>query len=119
MTAPIAQEEAKHEVCAGDPWRDATVSSVNVTVPSTAQQPIGDGDGFHGSDMITVSGLDDPTILAVQKKALASMKMWIAAFKPQNNAPPPKGPKSVPVPPKQAPPPLPVKPVNAWFKGPN
>jgi hypothetical protein len=101
----------------GDPWRDATVSSSDVNVPSTAEQPIGIGNGFHGSDMITLSGTDDPTILAVQKKALVSIRGWLAAWKPKGTGPPTRNPKSVPVPLKKVSPPTVTKPVNAWFKG--
>jgi|SRR5882762_8809321 len=61
----------------GDPWRDATVSADNITVPSTASQPIFEGDGYHCSDLITVSGEVDPTIARVQAAGLASMKAWL------------------------------------------
>ncbi|KAF9450668.1 hypothetical protein P691DRAFT_809949 [Macrolepiota fuliginosa MF-IS2] len=65
-----------------DPWRDATISAESRNVASTPQQPIGLGDGFHCSDLSTASGLVDPTILTVQKAALASIKTWLANWKP-------------------------------------
>ena len=53
-----------------------------MNVTSTQDQPIHVGDGFHCSDLSTASGLVDPTILAVQQAALASIKVWIADWKP-------------------------------------
>jgi pimeloyl-ACP methyl ester carboxylesterase len=99
-----------------DPWRDATVSADNLNVPSTAQQPIGLGDGFHCSDLGTSAGVVDPTILAVQQKALASIKGWLAAWKPSSNGKPTTHPKSVPAPAKKQPAAADEKPLNAWFK---
>lgn len=99
----------------GDPWRDATLSADGLNVKSTPSQPIGEGDGFHCSDLLTSSNID-PTILAVQNEGLASMKKWIAAWKPHNNGLPVKTPRSVPAPPQQAQPPAFIKPINAWFK---
>ncbi len=66
---------------AGDPWRDATVSSDDVQVKSTAEQPIVESDGFHGSDLVTVDGLADPTVLNVQTQALQYMKEWLTNWK--------------------------------------
>ncbi|OJA10423.1 hypothetical protein AZE42_08964 [Rhizopogon vesiculosus] len=40
------------------------------------------GGGFHGSDMFTKSGIDDPTIAAVQEAALEYMAEWLAEWKP-------------------------------------
>jgi hypothetical protein len=99
-----------------DPWRDATVSSTDVFVPSTSQQPIHVGDGFHCSDLITASGIVDPTILAVQKAGLASMKTWLATWKPKSTGGPTTSPRSVPQPAQEASPSVILKPVNAWFK---
>lgn len=53
-----------------------------MNVASTPDQPIHIGDGFHCSDLSVASGLADPTILAVQQAALASMKVWLADWKP-------------------------------------
>jgi len=53
-----------------------------LNVASTQDQPIYVGNGFHCSDLSVASGLADPTILAVQQAALASMKVWIADWKP-------------------------------------
>lgn len=66
----------------GDPWRDATVSADGTAFPSTPQQPIAVGDGFHCSDMSTLDGTIDPTIKAVQTKALQSIHGWLQGFKP-------------------------------------
>lgn len=66
----------------GDDWRDATVSSDLHPRKSTSSQPIAVSDGFHTSDMYTANGLVDPTVLAVQKQALATMKKWLRTWKP-------------------------------------
>jgi hypothetical protein len=75
---------ASHIACSGDPWRDATISAEGLNVPSTADQPIGLGDGFHCSDLSTANGLADPIILGVQKRALASISKWVSEWKPTN-----------------------------------
>lgn len=104
----------------GDPWRDATISAEGLNVKSTPQQPIGLGDGFHCSDLSTASGLADPTILAVQKAALTSMKMWLADWKPgvssdSARAPAPKSDQNtIPQGRTGA---APIKPISAWNKG--
>ena len=67
-----------------DPWRDATVSSEFVTSLSTDQQPIALSDGFHCSDLLASSGLVDPTILAVQRQALDTMRIWLSSYEPAN-----------------------------------
>lgn len=101
----------------GDPWRDATVSSTDVSVPSTASQPIGLGDGFHCSDLITSGGVADVTVATVQKAGLASMKTWLAAWKPATRG---GGrvtsPRSVPQPASKISSPFVLKPINGWFK---
>lgn len=98
-----------------DPWRDATVSADGLFIPSTPQQPIKVGDGFHCTDMGTSSGLADPTVGAVQTAALAAMKGWLAQWKPSGISPtknvtggsePDVGQENI-----QSP-----KPVNAFFK---
>ncbi|PPQ79519.1 hypothetical protein CVT25_003401 [Psilocybe cyanescens] len=99
-----------------DPWRDATVSATGVSVPSTSLQPIGLGDGFHCSDLGTSAGTVDPTIAAVQNAALASMKKWLAAWKPTGRGGPVKSPRSTPQSVPRVSPPFSLKPVNAWFK---
>lgn len=58
------------------------MSATNHTVPSTPSQPVGLSDGFHCSDLGTSAGIVDPTIAAVQSQALASMKTWLATWKP-------------------------------------
>ena len=45
-------------------------------------QPVALSDGFHCSDLGTSAGKIDPTTAAVQAKALASMKSWLATWKP-------------------------------------
>ncbi|KAJ3735180.1 peptidase S28 [Lentinula guzmanii] len=69
-----------------DPWREATVSADGVDVPSTDTQPIAIGDGFHCSDLSTASGNVDPTVRAVQTKALAFMKTWLAEWTPPSKS---------------------------------
>ncbi|KAF5387993.1 hypothetical protein D9615_000647 [Tricholomella constricta] len=65
-----------------DPWKYATVSAPRARAHSTPRQPIALSDGFHCSDLGTASGLADSTVRAVQLQALASMKSWLATWKP-------------------------------------
>ncbi|KAF8055883.1 serine carboxypeptidase S28-domain-containing protein [Lyophyllum atratum] len=100
-----------------DPWKDATVSAAGINVPSTAEQPIGLGDGFHCSDLLTSAGNVDATVRAVQVKALASMKMWLATWKPTPKARGTPAPRSVPAVIAQGVHHHDVKPINAFVKG--
>ncbi|GLB34086.1 putative to MEROPS serine peptidase family S28 [Lyophyllum shimeji] len=101
-----------------DPWKDATVSSTDVHVESTPQQPIAVSDAFHVSDFKTASGDADQSIRAVQLQALQSMKTWLATWKPNPRRPSvstaqaSKAPAS-----KQITHHADVKPINAWVKG--
>jgi len=99
----------------GDPWKDATVSAKGLNIPSTPQQTIGLSDGFHCSDL-GVSSSIDPTVAAVQQKALASMRTWLATWRPSDNGGPVKTPRSSPQPVQSVSPRVTQKPVNAWFK---
>jgi len=65
-----------------DPWRDATISADNTSFPSTFQQPIAVGDGFHCSDLYTENAQVDATIAAVQTQGLAAMKIWLEGWVP-------------------------------------
>ncbi|TFK43798.1 serine carboxypeptidase S28-domain-containing protein [Crucibulum laeve] len=102
-----------------DPWKDATMSAEGLNVKSTPLQPIALGGGFHCSDLKAASGAADPTIGAVQAKALKSMHDWLAAWKPsKNQRPPVRSPRSTPQGGHQgAQPHTHTKPVNAWSKG--
>lgn len=71
-----------HQPPAGDPWRDATVSSDFHTRQSTPAQPIAEGDGFHCSDLLTANAVVDTTVRAVQTQGLAQMKTWLAEWRP-------------------------------------
>ncbi|OCH84125.1 peptidase S28 [Obba rivulosa] len=64
-----------------DPWRESTVSADGTNFQSTASRPIAVGDGFHCSDLLT-SNTVDSTIVRVQEEGLASMKAWLATWKP-------------------------------------
>ncbi|KAF9480682.1 hypothetical protein BDN70DRAFT_856398 [Pholiota conissans] len=97
-----------------DPWRAATVSAQGLNLPSTAHQPIGLADGFHCSDL-GVAATIDPSIAAVQTQALASMRRWLADWRPQNNTGPVRTPRSKPAPPTKGSEHGIWKPVNAWF----
>ncbi|KAG6860254.1 hypothetical protein C0995_013704 [Termitomyces sp. Mi166 len=101
----------------GDPWKDATVSAAGIDVPSTASQPIAVGDGFHCSDLLTMSGTVDATVRAVQTEALGFMKTWLASWKPQGKDKGTSAPKSTPVSTKHEPKEHAVKHVNAFSKG--
>lgn len=101
---------------AGDPWRDATVSAEGLNVKSTPSQPIGFSDGFHCSDLSVRNAVVDSTVAAVQTQALASMKTWIAAWKPTKR----EEPATVQLASRQTVSDgvdVGVKPVNAWFRG--
>jgi hypothetical protein len=50
-------------------------------VISTPSRPVMMSDGFHGSDWYSESAID-PTVLAVQKQVLASMKQWLKTWEP-------------------------------------
>jgi len=60
-----------------DPWREATMSAETQGLVGTPDQPIEISNGFHTSDMSIYSRID-PTIAAVQDKALASFKVWLS-----------------------------------------
>jgi len=45
----------------------------------TPQQPIEISNGFHCSDLRTAKRID-PTVAAVQDKALASFRIWLSAW---------------------------------------
>lgn len=62
-----------------DPWREATISAESQKIVGTPQQPIEVSNGFHCSDLATSERVD-PTIAAVQDKALARFKEWLAAW---------------------------------------
>ncbi|KAI0048182.1 peptidase S28 [Auriscalpium vulgare] len=65
-----------------DPWMYATVSSPFTYVPDTPEQSIGLSEGgFHCSDMITLEGQCDASVLAVQKKGLAAIARYLAEWK--------------------------------------
>ncbi|KAJ7682355.1 serine carboxypeptidase S28-domain-containing protein [Mycena polygramma] len=65
-----------------DPWRYATLSAPGVTTQSTPSMPIGVGEGYHCADLSTKEGLANAAVAAVQAHGLASIKTWIAAWKP-------------------------------------
>ncbi|QRV89989.1 Serine carboxypeptidase S28 [Ceratobasidium sp. AG-Ba] len=67
-----------------DPWRQATVSSDFRNRKSTDLQPIAVSDGFHCSDLLARFGAADPTVLSVQKLALAYMTKWIKEWQVQH-----------------------------------
>jgi len=62
-----------------DPWREATISAKSQHFVGTPLQPIEVSNGFHCTDMVTRERID-PTVAAVQDKALASFKTWLAAW---------------------------------------
>ena len=64
-----------------DPWREVTTSAETQDFVGTALQPIELSNGFHSSDL-RVAARIDPTIAAVQDKALASFKAWLAVWVP-------------------------------------
>ena len=66
----------------GGPWREATMSSQNLSVVSTQL-----GDGLHCSDLITAAGDVGAAIKAVQNSALDSMRSWLANWKLSNSVP--------------------------------
>ncbi|QRV75298.1 Serine carboxypeptidase S28 [Ceratobasidium sp. AG-Ba] len=67
-----------------DPWREATLNSDFYNRQSTDLQPIAVSDGFHCSDLLTRFGTADPTVLSVQKLALAYMTKWVKEWQVQH-----------------------------------
>ncbi|TFY55378.1 hypothetical protein EVG20_g9336 [Dentipellis fragilis] len=65
-----------------DPWRDATLSADNHTMPSTPSQPITESDGFHAGDLIISFGTADATVAKVQQQGFDYIKGWLAEWKP-------------------------------------
>ncbi|KAJ3985743.1 serine carboxypeptidase S28-domain-containing protein [Lentinula detonsa] len=64
-----------------DPWREGTVSADGLNIPSTASQPILVSDGFHASDLIVDFGEADPSVGAVQQRALEVFATWLSEWK--------------------------------------
>ena len=62
-----------------DPWREATISAESQNFVGTLLQPIEVSNGFHCSDLLVAERVD-PTVAAVQDKALASFKVWLAGW---------------------------------------
>ncbi|KAJ7693929.1 serine carboxypeptidase S28-domain-containing protein [Mycena rosella] len=93
-----------------DPWRYSTLSAPGVTTQSTLTQPIAEGEGYHCADLLTREGLANPTVAAVQAHGLASIKTWVAAWRP------PKAKRQV-GPPSEEPARL-AKPLQGWFRAP-
>ncbi|KAF4598845.1 hypothetical protein EYR38_007253 [Pleurotus pulmonarius] len=99
-----------------DPWREATVSAQGLNVQSTDLQPIAVGDGFHCSDLSARSA-SDATIAAVQTHALASMKTWLATWKPTSTSAKSSA-GQVTIDRSDRPARVGgIKPMNGWFKG--
>lgn len=105
-----------------DPWRYATLSAPGVSTKSTPQQPIAMGEGYHCADLLTREGLANPTVLAVQAHALASIKSWLAAWKPTKTKSETAGGASqepvVQGPPQEPGPSRMSKPLQGWFRAP-
>ncbi|KAJ7246535.1 peptidase S28 [Mycena haematopus] len=95
-----------------DPWRYSTVSAPGVTLKSTAKQPIAVGAGYHCADLLTREGAANPTVLAVQTQGLASIKGWIAAWKPAKKIGARQLEGQEPGPKKSS------KPLQGWFRTP-
>jgi len=55
------------------------MSTTTRNLVGTPQQPIEISNGFHCSDLRMADGID-PTVAAVQDKAFASFKTWLAAW---------------------------------------
>ncbi|KAG6808517.1 hypothetical protein H0H92_003858 [Tricholoma furcatifolium] len=115
-SSPCHDNPHRIAYCVGDPWKDATVSSVDVDRTSTETQPIEVGDGFHCSDLLTESGSVDATVLAVQQKALGFMQTWLAEWTRPAHGVGTSFAKSAPVTSSQTAPEHAVKPVNAFSK---
>lgn len=85
MFAPnIVIATADHDVLAGDPWLDATVSAQGVNLTTSAGQPIAMSDGFHCSDLYTANGAVDPTVASVQNQALSDIQGWLGDWQPSS-----------------------------------
>lgn len=119
MTSLVSLCDISPTVTSGDPWKDATVSAEGRDVQSTPLQPVGLSDGFHCSDLSAASGTIDVTVAAVQAGALASMKTWLATWKPSevSQARPASKASAAGVTQRQAGRVANEKPVNVWFRG--
>ncbi|KAF9554962.1 hypothetical protein CPC08DRAFT_712435 [Agrocybe pediades] len=69
-----------------DAWLESTLSATQQNIASTDSRPIYLTDGFHCSDLSMASRFFDDSVRDVQDKAFATMKAWVAEFKPQEDA---------------------------------
>ena len=60
-----------------DPWKYATMSTGTRRLVGTPDQPIEMSNGFHCSDFRMDERID-PSVAAVQDKAFASFRTWLA-----------------------------------------
>ncbi|KAL0955674.1 hypothetical protein HGRIS_001899 [Hohenbuehelia grisea] len=101
-----------------DPWRGASMSAKSHHVPlvSTPRQPIAmAAGGYHCSDLLASFAVD-PTVDAVQKQALASIKTWMTEWQPSTPLIGPQGNEPA-IDTRPPPPDAPkAKPINAWFR---
>ncbi|KAI0332896.1 peptidase S28 [Cubamyces sp. BRFM 1775] len=65
-----------------DPWRDTTVAADGSTNLGSDLNPHLLGEGFHASDMSMLEGDADPSVRAVQLKALQYLSQWLSEWKP-------------------------------------
>ncbi|KAK1225127.1 hypothetical protein PQX77_011942 [Marasmius sp. AFHP31] len=63
-----------------DPWKEASISAQGLNKPSTDRQVIMTSEGYHCSDLSTEIGALLPSVGAVQKKALETLKGWLAEW---------------------------------------
>ncbi|KAI0832760.1 peptidase S28 [Trametes gibbosa] len=68
-----------------DPWREATLAADGTHFRSTAGQPLAISDGFHCSDLNTVNGQVDATVLAVQQQGVKTIAGWVREWKPSKH----------------------------------
>lgn len=64
---------------AGDPWKEATLSSDLYERDSTPTQPINLSDGFHCSDLLLESAVDS-TVGDVMKAGVKAITEWLAEW---------------------------------------
>jgi len=93
------------------------MSARGLDAKSTLSQPIALSDGFHCSDLGASAAQVDPTIAAVHKQALESLRTWLATWKSTAQGRPVALPRSLPRPTRKVSQPVISNPLSAWLKG--
>ena len=66
----------------GDPWRETGVAVDGSTNLGSDLNPHLLGEGYHATDMSIIDGDVNPSVRAVQLKALQYLSQWLSEWKP-------------------------------------